>query len=62
MGKLAGINFHGINPMIKVCTGKLLWCLTLKILKECHYTKLMYINKYLKTFAVLLKTVKSAKV
>ena len=49
MGKLAGINFHGINPMIKVCTGKLLWCLTLKILKECHYTKLIYVTGYWKT-------------
>ena len=37
--------------------GKLLWCFMFKILKQCHYTNFLYINKnHGKTFTLLLKT------
>ena len=42
--RFSGLNFRGFHPM-KFFTGKVLRCLTFKALKQCHYTKLVYINK-----------------
>ena len=44
--RFAGLNFCGFHPM-EFFTEKLLWCLTFKTLKQCHYTKLVCVNKYL---------------
>ena len=57
--RFAGLNFRGFHPM-KFFTGKLSWCLMFTTLKQHHYTKL--VNIHGKIFAVLLKTVKNAKV
>ena len=53
--RFTGLNFRGFHPM-KIVMGKLLWCFTFKALKQCHYTKLIYIHG--KASMVLLKTVK----
>ena len=43
--KFARLNFCRFKPN-EVFVEKLLECLTFKILKQHHYTKLVYINKY----------------
>ena len=57
--RFTSLIIHRFHPM-KFFTGKLQWCLMFKALKQCHYTKLVYIHG--KTFAVLLKTAKNMKV
>ena len=53
--RFSGLNYRGFHLM-KFFTGKVSQCLSFKALKQCHYTKLVYINKYsCKNFCSILE-------
>ena len=53
LGRFSGLNYHRFKPN-EISAGKLLGCL---ILKQCHYTKLVYIHR---KFCTILQTQKSS--